>query len=237
VKKTTLRRIRGYQKMFDVLLEEEDASAFGGRLLCRWFNAHWVEKMIAQGHRMVVYGKPKRSGTNIVIAHPEFEVIEDDAEESIHLRRIVPIHPATEGLSPRVMRSLIWQVLERLCDDEVEQLVPPRLDATPRSWALRQMHFPESFAARDKARKHLVLEEFLAMQLAVAAKRAELKTERGEPHAGPGEWMRRLHESLPFPLTAAQQRAIAEVRADLASPRPMNRLLHGDVAPAKRSSR
>ena len=103
----------------------------------------------------------------------------------------------------------------------------------PRAWALRQMHFPKSWEDLAKARKHLVLEEFLAMQLAVSAKRAELKAERGEPHCGPGEIMRRLHASLPFPLTGAQQRAVAEIRDDLASARPMNRLLHGDVGSGK----
>ena len=233
VKKTSLRRLRGGQRMFDVLIEEEDAGAFGGRLVCRWFNSHWVEKMIAQGHTLVVHGKPKLSGTNVVITHPEFEVVEDDAEQSIHLKRIVPIHAATEGLTPRVLRRIVWDVLERLEDDVVAHLVPPALDKMPRAWALRQMHFPKSWEDLAKARKHLVLEEFLAMQLAVSAKRAELKSERGEPHCGPGEIMRRLHGSLPFPLTGAQQRAIAEIRDDLASARPMNRLLHGDVGSGK----
>ncbi len=233
VKKTTMRRIRGGQRMFDVLIEEEDAGAFGGRIVCRWFNAHWVEKMIAQGHTLVVHGKPKLSGSSVVIAHPEFEVVEDDAEQSIHLKRIVPIHAATEGLSPRLLRRIIWDVLEQLEDDVVGQLVPPSLDKMPRAWALRQIHFPKSWAERDKARKHLVLEEFLAMQLAVSAKRAEVKGEPGEPHCGSGELMKRLHESLPFLLTRAQQRAIAEIRDDLASPNPMNRLLQGDVGSGK----
>jgi ATP-dependent DNA helicase RecG len=233
VKKTTLKRVRGFQKMFDVLVEEENAGAFGGRILCRWFNSHWVEKMIVQGQRLVAYGRVKRSGSNVVMTHPEFEVVEDDAEESVHLRRIVPIHSATEGITPRMLRWVMWQVLEHLCDDEVERLLPPKLDGTDRAWALRQMHFPESFASQAKARRHLVLEEFLAMQLAVGMKRRELRSERGESHAGPGEWMRRLHEALPFPLTGAQQRAIREIRDDLASLHPMNRLLHGDVGSGK----
>jgi ATP-dependent DNA helicase RecG len=233
VKETKIRRIRGSQKMFDVLLEEENASAFGGRLLLRWFNAHWVEKAIVHGHKVVAYGKPKRSGSNVVIAHPEFEVIEDDAEVSIHLQRIAPVHPATEGLSARMLRAVIWEVLERLEDDTVETLLPPKLDATDRAWALRQMHFPASFAALDKARRHLVLEEFLALQLSVAAKRAEHSAGRGASHAGSGALLARLIEGLPFALTTAQQRAIAEIRADLTSARPMNRLLHGDVGSGK----
>ncbi len=233
VKKATLRRLRGGQRMFDVLLEEENGGAFGGRIVCRWFNSHWVEKMIAQGHTLVVHGKPKLSGTNVVIAHPEFEIVEDDAEQSIHLKRLVPVHAATEGLSPRLIRRIVWDALERLEDEAVEQLVPPALDKMPRAWALRQMHFPKSWDDLAKARKHLVLEEFLAMQLAVSAKRADLKSERGAPHCGPGVTLRKLHGFLPFPLTGAQRRVIAEIRDDLASPRPMNRLLHGDVGSGK----
>jgi len=233
VKKTSVRRIRGSQKMFDVVLEEEAAHALSPPLLCRWFNAHWVEKMIIHGQRLVVYGKPKPSGSGVVIAHPEFEVVEDDAEVSIHLKRIVPIHPATEGLSPRMLRALIWEVLERLCDDEVEPLIPATLDAMPRAWALRQIHFPDSWARRDEARRHLVLGEFFAMQVSIAAKRAEQAAQPGAVHAAGDALMRRLHAALPFPLTGAQLRSIAEIRADLASPRPMNRLLHGDVGSGK----
>ncbi|MGB8168148.1 MAG: ATP-dependent DNA helicase RecG [Chthoniobacteraceae bacterium] len=233
VKKTNLRRIRGGQKMFDVVLEEENAHALSSPLVCRWFNAHWVEKMIANGHRVVVYGKPKRSGTSVIIAHPEFEVVEDDAEVSIHLQRIVPIHRATEGLSARMLRRIVWDVLERLEDDTVEPIIPPALDPTPRWWALRQIHFPESWEALAKARRHLVLTEFFAMQLSIAAKRAEHSAQPGAVHAASDELMSRLHAGLPFPLTGAQQRAIAEIRVDLAAPRPMNRLLHGDVGSGK----
>lgn len=233
VKKTSLRRIRGGQKMFDVILEEENAHALSQPLLCRWFNAHWVEKMIANGHRVVVYGRPKRSGSSVVIAHPEFEVVEDDAEVSIHLKRIVPIHRATEGLSSRVLRRIVWDVLEKLEDDTVEEIIPAALNKTPRAWALRQIHFPKSWEELAKARRHLVLAEFFAMQLSIAAKRAEQSAQPGAVHAGADELMRRLHASLPFPLTGAQERSIAEIRADLAAPRPMNRLLHGDVGSGK----
>jgi ATP-dependent DNA helicase RecG len=233
VRKTSVRRIRGWQKMFDVVLEEENAAALGGRLLLRWFNSHWVEKMIIQGQRLIAFGKVKRSANHLTIAHPEFEVIEDDAEAGIHLRRIVPVHGATEGVSPRVIRRIVWDVLELQRDDEIEQLIPLKLDSTSRGWALRQMHFPDSMAAQGKARRHLVLEEFLAMQLAVAARRREAKAEKGAAHCGAGDWMRRLHESLPFPLTTAQERAIAEIQHDLAATRPMNRLLHGDVGRGK----
>ncbi|MEP6670797.1 MAG: ATP-dependent DNA helicase RecG [Chthoniobacter sp.] len=233
VKKTSLRRFGGRQKMFDVVLEEENSHALSQPLICRWFNAHWVEKMIVTGQRLVVYGRPKHSKSSVVIAHPEFEIVENDAEVSLHLNRITPIHRATEGLSPRVMRRLIWDVLELVAKSPIHPLLPPTLDATPRGWALRQIHFPESQEALEKARRHLVLTEFFGMQLCLAAKRAEQTSQPGAVHFVSDSLMKRLHAALPFPLTGAQQRAIAEIRADLASTHPMNRLLHGDVGSGK----
>ncbi len=233
VRKTSVRRMKSWQKMFDVILGEENGHALSGHLVCRWFNQHWVEKMIATGQRLVVYGKPKRRGREIIIDHPEFEVVEEEEAESIHLRRIVPIHGATEGLTPRVIRQIIWKVLQEIRPQDVPQFLPSRLDPLPRYEALKNIHFPESMEMLKRARRHLVLEEFFAMQLFVASKHVEQGAQPGAAHAGPGDLMRRLHESLPFPLTGAQKRAIEEIRQDLASERPMNRLLHGDVGAGK----
>ena len=233
VKKTSLRRIRGWQKMFDVELEEDNPHALSQPLTCRWFNAHWVEKMIVTGQRLVVYGRPKHSKSGVIITHPEFEIVEDDAEVSLHLNRITPIHRATEGLSPRVMRRLIWDALESLEKAPLDPSLPPSLDATPRGWALRQIHFPDSFETLARARRHLVLTEFFGMQLCVAAKRTEQISQPGAAHCVSDALMQRLHAALPFPLTGAQHRTIAEIRMDLASTRPMNRLLHGDVGSGK----
>ena len=233
VKKTQLRRLRGRLKMFDAVLEEENPHALSSPLICRWFNAHWVEKAIIAGQRLIIHGRPKRSAGNVVISHPEFEVVEVDAETSIHLERIVPVHAATEGLSARVLRQIIWEVLQQLDVATVDTLLPPSLDRQSRALALQQIHFPDNHETLAQARRHLVLEEFFALQLSVAAKRTEQRAMPGAAHCGPGELMARLHALLPFPLTGAQTRAIAEIRADLAAPRAMNRLLHGDVGSGK----
>jgi ATP-dependent DNA helicase RecG len=233
VKKVTLRRLRGRQKMFDAVLEEDNAHALSTPLVCRWFNAHWVEKVVACGARLVVYGKPKRSGSQVIISHPEFEVVEDDAEKSVHLERITPIHRATAGLSTRALRQLLWETLHKLEARDVPEILPAGLDETPRWQALRQIHFPDSWETLARARRHLVLLEFFGLQLCVAARRAEQQAQPGQAHCGSGAWMDRLHQALPFALTGAQQRAIGEIRADLESPRPMNRLLHGDVGSGK----
>lgn len=233
VRSTAVKFMRAGQKMFDAVLEQEHATALSPPLLCRWFNAHWIERMIAKGQRVVVYGRPKRRGKQIVIDHPEFEIVEDDAEASLHMQRLVPIHRATEGLSPRLLRKIIWDVLQETPPEIGPPLLPPVLSKHSRLEMLRQIHFPENAESLETARRHLVLEEFFAMQLTMAARRAEHREQPGAPHCGPGELMARLHASLPFPLTGAQQRSIAEIREDLASNRQMNRLLHGDVGAGK----
>ena len=217
----------------EVRLEEENSHALSSSLVCRWFNVHFVQKMIATGQRLVVYGKPKLRAKKIIIDHPEFEIVENDADISIHLKRIVPIHPATEGVSPRLLRTLVFHTLERLDDSQVKDRLPAKLDSMPLAEALRQIHFPDDVESLRRARRHLALDEFFTMQLHIAAKRAETVARTGEPHCGKGELMKKLHAGLPFALTGAQKRSIAEILGDLASPHPMNRLLHGDVGSGK----
>jgi ATP-dependent DNA helicase RecG len=233
VVKTTIKRLPGWKKMFEARIEEQEGNPLSPELTCRWFNVHFVEKMIATGQSLVVYGRPKLRNKNICMDHPEFEIVEDDEEVSIHLRRITPIYRATEGLSQRVLRRLIYELLEKIPDAALANRMPERLDDSTFARALRQIHFPGEWDELAKARRHLVLTEFFAIQLFIAAKREEIVSHSGEPHCGDGHLVEALHKALPFPLTGAQRRAIAEIRADLASPHPMNRLLHGDVGSGK----
>jgi ATP-dependent DNA helicase RecG len=132
-----------------------------------------------------------------------------------------------------MFRAAVYDLLETLDLPSLQDRLPRDLDPIPYGTALRQIHFPDSEADRETARRHLVLGEFFAMQLFVGAKRADSVSRPGQNHAGPGALMEALHTRLPFPLTGAQHRAIAEIRSDLAAPRPMNRLLHGDVGSGK----
>ncbi len=227
-----VKRLRGGRTMVEVTLEEQVATALSPRLICRWFNVHHVQKMIAAGHKLIVFGKPKERAGKLYIDHPEFEIVEGE-ELSIHVNRITPIYRLTEGLTQRMLRAAVFRVLEGLDLASLDDRLPRDLDPTPYGTALRQIHFPDSEADRESARRHLVLGEFFAMQLFVGAKRAESVSRPGRNHCGPGALMERFHAGLPFPLTGAQMRAIGEIRADLAAPRPMNRLLHGDVGSGK----
>ena len=235
VTKTSLRRFGGWRKIFEVTLQESNPNALSEPLVCRWFNLHYVQKMIATGQRMVVFGKPRLRGKRICMDHPEFEVIENDEEISIHFRRITPIYPATEGLSQRVLRGMIYRLLNELpsTDAGLERLTPSNLAKGERRDAIRAIHFPASWEARDAAHEHLVLTEFFAMQMLIASRRADASIRQGEKHCGAGALLDRLLKSLPFELTAAQSRVISEIRHDLAASHAMNRLLQGDVGSGK----
>jgi ATP-dependent DNA helicase RecG len=235
VVKTSLRRFGGWKKIFEATLQESDPNALSEPLVCRWFNLHYVQKMIATGQRMVVFGKPRLRGKRICMDHPEFEAIENDEEISIHFRRITPIYPATEGLSQRVLRSMIYRLLNELplAPAGLETLAPSNLVRGERREAIRTIHFPDSWDARDAARQHLVLTEFFVMQMLIASRRADASTRRGEKHCGAGALRDSFLKSLPFELTAAQSKVIGEIRRDLAASHPMNRLLQGDVGSGK----
>jgi ATP-dependent DNA helicase RecG len=233
VVKTSLRRFGGWKKIFEATLEESQPNVLSEPLVCRWFNLHYVQKMIATGQRIVVFGKPRLRGNRMCMDHPEFEVIETDEEISIHFRRITPIYPATEGLSQRVLRGIIYRLLHEFPDAEWQPIAPGSLVHGERSEAIRTIHFPENWEARDAAREHLVLSEFFAMQLLIASRRFESSARTGEAHCGSGALLDKFLQSLPFELTAAQRKVIDEIHRDLAAHYPMNRLLQGDVGSGK----
>ena len=233
VVKTRLVRFGGWKKIFEATLEENNSNALSEPLVLRWFNLHYVQKMIATGQRLVVFGKPRLRGKRLCMEHPEFEVIENDDDTSIHFRRITPIYPATEGLPQRVFRGLIYRVLENLAQDSVTTLLPKNINLGTREHALHEIHFPTTTEQREAARQHLVFSEFFAMQMLIGARRSAAASRTGQAHAGPGKLLERFLRSLAFDLTDAQTRVIEEVRRDLASTQPMNRLLQGDVGSGK----
>src|SRR5213593_4451336 len=233
--KTSLRRFGGWKKIFEATLQESNPNAPSEPLVCRWFNLHYVQKMIMTGQRIVVFGRPRLRGKRICIDHPEFEVIENDDEISIHFRRITPVYPATEGLSQRVLRSMIYRLLNDPAPAGLETFLPDALmngDMT-RTAAIRAIHFPDDWQQRDSAREHLVLSEFFATQMLIASRRTDSSIRIGQSHCGSGELFDKFVKSLPFELTGAQEKVIAEIRRDLAAGHPMNRLLQGDVGSGK----
>jgi ATP-dependent DNA helicase RecG len=230
VQKVTSRYFSG-RNIVEATLDEGESGALSGRLVCRWFNQHYVQKMLAAGQTLVVFGRPKESRGRIYFDHPEFEIVEEEEENLIHLNRITPVYPLTEGLRQRPLRTLIYLAVARL--DEVEdQPVLPGYVASYRD-AISQIHFPDSWSKLQRARKTLALAELVGIQIVVENRRRSVVGQPGHAHSGSGRRLKQFLQQLPFEPTEAQKRTIQEIRVDLAADRPMARLLHGDVGAGK----
>lgn len=227
VVKSISKRLGSWKRLVEVVIEEEAAGVLSPSVTCRWFNMPFIHKMIVQGDTLVVFGRPKKRGQQIVIDHPEFEIIDED-ETSIHMNRIVPVHPAGDGVSTRLLRSLIHQAFA-----ETDLSTLPRLLPAGQPGILRALHFPNSPEAWESARQELVHEEFFALQLLIQARRREWERLPGIVRQAKGTLLKMLLDELPFTLTKSQREVIKTIRRDLIAPTRMNRLLQGDVGSGK----
>jgi len=224
---------RSGKAFFEALLRDES-----GAIRARWYNAAYLQEHIRPRDHLVVHGRVSRLRGYLVIQHPEYEHLSDGGSDaSLHVGRVVPIYPLTEGISQRVMRRILWNAVETYAGQVAEALpegLRSRLDLPHITAALRQIHFPEEPTAARKARFRLAFEELLYLQLALAMRKARAETElEGIAHLCPGRLKQRFLASLGFGLTTAQKRVISEIEKDLRAPRPMHRLLQGDVGSGK----
>ncbi|MBV9298533.1 MAG: ATP-dependent DNA helicase RecG [Verrucomicrobia bacterium] len=221
----------GGRKIVEVTLEDLLDTVLSGRVFCRWFNQHYLQRMLAAGQELIVFGRPKQYRNRIYLDHPEFEIAEEEGEENIHMGRITPIYPLTEGVRQRALRAIMFRAVQEL------QVLQPTRGVGPHSMseeeALSQIHFPESWHAREAARKVLAMSEFVAMQIVAQQRKRSLEALKGERHVASGELTEQFLAALPYRTTLAQKRAIREIRNDMAKTVPMNRLLQGDVGAGK----
>jgi ATP-dependent DNA helicase RecG len=225
-----LKTFRGGRKsVFEIILEDGT-----GRLHCRWWNLPFMQNYFAVGDEVFVFGR-LQSAKPRTIDHPETEVIEGGEESSIHINRIAPIYPLTEGLPQRWLRSLIWRTLAQFESEFREPLpaiVPPEFPTRAR--AIQMLHFPEVPEDIETARGRLALDEFINLQREIQARRKRFEARaRGLPCAGNNRLIKPFLTRLGFPLTNAQTRVLREIRHDMGAAHPMRRLLQGDVGSGK----
>ncbi|WP_418170091.1 DEAD/DEAH box helicase, partial [Akkermansia sp.] len=213
-----------------VLVDEQSLGQ--ARFSCLWFSMPGVARMLCAGQEMIVYGRVKPYGKKLSIVHPDFEIIREGDDQSIHLNRIVPVYSGRMGIAVRRLREIVWEALARLSpapEPEIYEFVPD----IPCKTALRDLHFPETAEVRDRTRRRFALEECLAQQLNVAYRRRRADEVPGMQTAGSSHLVKDLADSLPFELTEAQKRCVREIYRDMKAPRSMNRLLQGDVGSGK----
>lgn len=239
---------KGTRGLFECILDDGTA-----RLHCRWWQAYsWMTDYYAVSREFLVFGKAESLRPR-TIDHPETEPIEPGEDEFIHVNRIVPIHPLTEGLTARVLRSLVWRALEqfenKIPEPELAQRARHRaagnpraanasvlLDSLPaRANAVRMIHFPEELADVEIARQRLALDEFLELQRQIQQRRKKFEANARALPCGGGhnQLIKPFLSRLGFKLTDAQTRVLREIRTDLTGRHPMRRLLQGDVGSGK----
>jgi ATP-dependent DNA helicase RecG len=226
------RRLRKRMALTEVILQ--DAS---GEITAVWFGPAYFAQQFKPGMRGFFHGYVDEQKGGPVLRNPEHEMLSGDDEDRLHTGRIVPLYRLTEGVSQRLLRKWVYTALEHI-DSTLEESLPENLRRRegfpPIEEAVRAVHFPRSLEAAETARRRFIYEELLGMQAGILQERRTRHDRHdGNVHTVDGPTLQSLRAALPFELTSAQKRAIDDILHDMASPRPMLRLLQGDVGCGK----
>jgi ATP-dependent DNA helicase RecG len=249
VRSVGLKGTRRYRKLVELTLA--DAS---GSLYAVWFNQAYLGNTFQAGQRLMLYGQAKpRNGrwTQLQMENPVFEILANTASRPLdltHMGRLVPVYHGRETKT----RMMVSDRLRAIMKVVVDQYAAGAIDALPSdvvrrrgllsfSEAIRGVHFPgpgadleELNRSRSPAHRRLAFEDFLLLELALGRKREDVKREfRALKYDLESPLLHRLFAALPFQLTGAQKRVLEDIRRDLGSPHPMNRLIQGDVGSGK----
>jgi ATP-dependent DNA helicase RecG len=199
-----------------------------------FFGQVFLARYIKPGQQIVVRGETAIFRNRLEMTNPEWEHLETD-----NLRKvgIVPVYRLTEGLKAGGLRRLMQRAVNYWADrlpDYVPEATLERAELADLGWAIKNIHFPEGQDHLRHARNRLIFDELLLLQLAVLGRRREWQGVPADPLTVSDEWLSAFVRAVfPYPLTGAQQRAIADIRRDMSQNVPMNRLLQGDVGSGK----
>ncbi|MDP1779744.1 MAG: DEAD/DEAH box helicase, partial [Anaerolineales bacterium] len=204
-----------------------------GSLRISFFNQPWLMNRFKQGDAISVSGKIDQYLGRIVMNSPDWEPVE---VENLHTNRIVPIYSLTERITQKWLRNQMNQVITYWAPAVVDALpdtIKRAAQLVSLSEALTQIHFPDSQARLKLARERLGFDEIFYLQMGVLRQKRDWKSVEARRFSISDEWLGTRLASLPFTLTSAQQTTLADIRADLDSGKPMNRLVQGDVGSGK----
>jgi ATP-dependent DNA helicase RecG len=236
------RNVRRSVRRKGFSITEASLGDASGRIMCTWFNQPYIASYLRVGSSVVAHGKVQVYNGRIQFVSPEFEIVSDDDGKasddrapSLDVGRIVPVYPRVQGISGRSMRKFLYNVVS-LYAAQVPDILPEEIRASGHladaAYALRMIHFPENALAQERAYERLSFEEFLLFQIPLALRKLRRSSKKGIAHEhadSVGVFLRQL----PFALTPGQKKALEEITADMMSPKPMQRLLQGDVGSGK----
>ena len=207
-----------------------------GSVRAIWFNQPYLARTFRQGRKLMISGKVNVFRGSYVFESPEYELVAGQ-DELTHTGRLIPVYPTVAGLPQRSLR----QAVKRALDVGLAKLTEYLPDASRHrngliglTNAVSQMHYPGSESEWRAARLRLAFDELLLLQLSVIRrKRSWQEDDEGLSMQAPAGVLAGFVDSLPFELTRAQRRALDEILADIREPKPMSRLLQGDVGSGK----
>lgn len=248
---TGIQRTRTRMNIFKAAINDGT-----GVIYAVFFNQPYLKEYFKTGLNVVLYGKVSSfKGRQLIMNVPEYEIFDTDeinpvrssgrlslrptsnGVNSIHMGGIVPIYPATEHLNQRFIRSLVRNALSEYIN-YVEEVIPAdirnRVKLSPIRKAVWNIHFPGEEKIKEEARITLAFNEFFILQLGIAFRKQHVENFiKGISHNPDSELIQQFEKLLLFKLTGAQERVLGEIIKDMRSPKPMNRLLQGDVGSGK----
>jgi ATP-dependent DNA helicase RecG len=238
---------KGGRRFFEVVISDGT-----GSVTLKWFNSNpTFMKRVWRVDRVGVFtGEVTQFGYQREVHHPEAEWLEAGksvtdvlAADPVNFGRIVPVYPLTDGLSQKVMRRVMKEVVDGFLAD-IRELIPRQilepLNLPGLRESLRNVHLPapemsldDLNAGKTPDHRALAFDEFFFWELGLALKRSGVTLEEGIAFQVTHRYTKQLARMLPFELTAAQRRVLSEIKNDMMAPHPMNRLVQGDVGCGK----
>ena len=229
VEKISTRSVRnGKMKIVEALIKDKS-----GAIRATWFNQPWIEGQLTSAKQVVMSGVIEQYLGKLVLNNPEWEPL---SKKQLHTNRIVPVYPLTRDITQKWLRRVIHDTVQQYApslDDPLPDNILTK-NALPRlTDAIQEIHFPDTGQSLSKAKKRLAYDELFLLQMGVLNQKTHWESRPGEVFESSEDWLQSRLEKLPFQLTGAQINALNQVRADLRSGSPMNRLLQGDVGSGK----
>ena len=215
-------------------LTEATIGDASGQIAAVWFNQPYLERTLRGRHNVAFAGRVEMGPWGRQLSSPEYEL---DAGRMIHAGRLVPVYPLTSGITQRQLRRWVATVVEShssLVEDPLPPALRERLEFPASVTAVRSLHFPETQEAARAAAQRLAFDELLIFQLAVLRQRHRWReSEVGQAIRIDRTTLTDFGARLPFELTDDQRKALADILNDLRRPKPMSRLLQGEVGSGK----
>jgi len=229
IQSVTSRKVRsGKLNIVEVIIEDGT-----GGLRLSWFNQPWLENRLKRGASIAVSGRVEQYLGRLVMSNPEWEPVE---VESLNTNRIVPVYSLTSQVTQNNLRKMIRPVVSYWAPkitDHMPGTILKKADLVDLGTALIQVHFPDTKEQLKSARERLAFDEIFFLQMGVYRQKRDWQKASARVYEISDDWLNFWLKALPFQLTGAQNRAIADIRTDLRSGIPMNRLLQGDVGSGK----